>query len=292
MKKLLDNFIRYPVEGLFIMFIYSIFKLMPLDTASKLGSIITKAIGPNLNVNKVILRNLKRAYPDMNDAWYKKINNETWDNFGRVAAEYSHISTLASTKSDRIKIIENEHFKKFFDDSGSKILVSAHNANWEVMGITCRKKSNKISGIVRQPNNPYARNIINSLRDKFSVKCYEKNMIGTKKIINDFNNGNSLALLADLKLNSGIDSKFFDINAKTTTLPAQIALKYKRQIYLAWAKRTQKSNFEVEFFSPINSDNIENNSINIKKITDQINQFFEKKISENPGQYFWLHNRW
>ena len=30
-----------------------------------------------------------------------------------------------------------------------------------------------------------------------------------------------------------------DINAKTTTLPAQIALKYKRQIYLAWAKRTQ-----------------------------------------------------
>ena len=274
------------------MFIYSIFKLMPLDTASKLGSIITRAIGPNLNVNKVILRNLKRAYPDMNDAWYKKINNETWDNFGRVAAEYSHISTLASTKSGRIKIIENEHFKKFFDDSDSKILVSAHNANWEVMGITCRKKSNKISGIVRQPNNPYARNIINSLRDKFSVKCYEKNMIGTKKIINDFNNGNSLALLADLKLNSGIDSKFFDINAKTTTLPAQIALKYKRQIYLAWAKRTQKSNFEVEFFSPINSDNIENNSINIKKITDQINQFFEKKISENPGQYFWLHNRW
>ena len=85
---------------------------MPLDAASKLGSIITRTIGPNLNVNKVILSNIKRAFPNKDDAWYKKINNETWDNFGRVAAEYSHISTLASKKNDRIKIIENDHFKK------------------------------------------------------------------------------------------------------------------------------------------------------------------------------------
>ena len=63
------------------------------------------------------------------------------------------------------------------------------------MGIACRKNSDKISGIVRQPNNPYSKKIINKLRNKFSVTCYEKNMVGTKNIINDFNNGNSLALL-------------------------------------------------------------------------------------------------
>ena len=31
---------------------------------------------------------------------------------------------------------------------------------------------------------------------------------------------------------------------------------------------------------------------NIQEITDEINYFFEKKITEDPGQYFWLHDRW
>ena len=31
---------------------------------------------------------------------------------------------------------------------------------------------------------------------------------------------------------------------------------------------------------------------NIQDITNEINYFFEKKITEDPGQYFWLHDRW
>ena len=39
-------------------------------------------------------------------------------------------------------------------------------------------------------------------------------------------------------------------------------------------------------------NDFENNDENIQLVTNKINQFFEKKISENPGQYFWLHDRW
>lgn len=292
MKKFIKIFIKYPVEGIFINFIYLFFKILPIDFSSSIGSFIAKLIGPILSVNKVIRNNLEKAFPDKDNNWYDKINNEVWSNFGRVTAEYSHFSKLASSKNERITIIDNEHSRDFFDTSVKKILVSSHNANWEIMGIACRKNSDKISGIVRQPNNPYAKKIINNLRNKFSVTCYEKNMIGTKNIINDFNNGNSLALLSDLRLTTGLESNFFNIKSKTTSLPAQLGLKNKCKIYLAWVKRKNKSNFEVEFFNPLNT-NIQNNTEkNIQEITNEINYFFQKKITEDPGQYFWLHDRW
>jgi lauroyl/myristoyl acyltransferase len=75
-------------------------------------------------------------------------------------------------------------------------------------------------------------------------------------------------------------------------LPAQLGLKYKCKIYLAWVSREEKSTFNVEFYSPLNMNNFENNDESIQRVTNEINQFFEKKISENPGQYFWLHDRW
>jgi KDO2-lipid IV(A) lauroyltransferase len=117
-------------------------------------------------------------------------------------------------------------------------------------------------------------------------------MVGTKNIINDFYNGNSLALLSDLRLTTGIESNFFNIKSKTTSLPAQLGLKNKCKIYLAWVKRKNKSNFEVEFFNPLNIEDLDDTKKNIQNITNEINYFFEKKITEDPGQYFWLHDRW
>ena len=292
MKKLFNIIIKYPIEGLIIFFIYIFFKAIPINIASDLGSLILRFIGPKLPINKIIQENLKLAFPNKEDAWYSNVVDETWDNFGRVVSEYSHFAKLAKQNSNHIKLIDNEFSKDFFSSNERKILVSSHNANWEVMGILCRKNSNKISGIVRQPNNPFAKYIINNLRNNNSVICYEKNMIGTKNIIKDFKSGNSLALLSDLRLSTGIDSSFFNLNSKTTSLPAQLGLKYKCKIYLAWVTRKEKSAFNVEFYPPLNVNNFENNDENIQLITNKINQFFEKKISENPGEYFWLHNRW
>ena len=119
-KKFIKIFIKYPVEGIFINFIYLFFKILPIDISSSTGSFIAKLIGPILSVNKVIRNNLEKAFPEKDNNWYDKINNEIWSNFGRVTAEYSHFSKLASNKNDRIFIIDNEYSRDFFDKSEKK----------------------------------------------------------------------------------------------------------------------------------------------------------------------------
>ena len=71
----------------------------------------------------------------------------------------------------------------------------------------------------------------------------------------------------------------------------ELALKSKSDIYLAWPKRNG-NNFEFKFCELIESSKLKDNEDNKIKIIEKINSFFEKKISENPSEYFWHHDRW
>ena len=285
----MTKFIKYLLELFLFIFFYSLFFILPLNISRKLGVFMALNIGPLTKTNKIINKNLKIAFPNQNEQWIKKINKGVWSNFGKVVAEYSHLKEISS--KNMINIEENHFSKSFFEKGKNKILISAHNANWEIPGIACRIKSKKISGIVREPNNPFIKIILSNLRNKYSVRCYEKNIIGTKKILRDFKQGFSLALLADQKLSSGIKTKFFGRDTYSTALPAQLALKEKSDIFLAWPKRAG-NNFEFKFCEMIEASKLDDNEVNKIKIIGMINLFFEKKISENPEEYFWHHNRW
>ncbi len=281
--------LKYPLEFCIFIIAFFFFFVLPLSISRKLGIFFALSFGQMTRANKIINKNLKIAFPDKSDEWIAKTNKGVWTNFGKIIAEYAHINEIS--KKNKIKIIENSFSKSFFENSKDKILVSAHNANWEVPGIACRKKSEKISGIVREPNNPFVRIILSYLRSKYSVRCYEKNLIGTKKIMKDFKNGFALALLADQKNSAGVEIEFFGKKTYTTLLPAKLALKSKCDIYLAWPKR-DGDNFEFKFCGLIESSKLQDNEKNKIKIIEEINSFFENKIAENPSEYFWHHNRW
>ena len=155
-----------------------------------------------------------------------------------------------------------------------------------------RSKMNRVSAIVREPNNPLINFVVKQLRHKYSVQCYSKNRSGTRQLLNQFNKGSSIALLADQQLSSGTKVKFFNKEMNISTLPAQIALKAKCKIFLAWPIRTNDNNFKFEVIECIDTKDKESNEENIYKISAQISSFYQKMIAKYPEQYFWFHNRW
>ena len=283
--------IKYSLESIFFIIFLLIFKIFSLELARKIGIFISVFLGKYTNANKVIKKNLIIAFPNETDEWHVKTIKEIWINFGKIIAEYAHIKKLSNKNNNKIYIPDNKHSRDFFNEENKNILVSAHSSNWEIPGIACRTKSNNISGIVREPNNPFIKLVLSRMRRENSVKCYEKNMIGTKKLIKDFNNGRSVALLADQELSSGIETTFFGRIVHSTSLPAQLALKSKCNIYLGWPRRINGA-FEFEIFPPIETKDLENNEKNIRLIIERINLFFEEQIKKNPSEYFWHHNRW
>ena len=289
MKILIKRYIRYPVEFILFLLFYLIFKLLPLSVARKLGVSITTSLGPLFSINKLVKKNLRIAFKEQDEKWINRKAKKVWENLGYTIAEYSHLKKILK---ENINIIENDLYRKAFSSGERSIIISAHNSNWEIPGMSIRKTMHQASAIVREPNNPLINFVLKQLREKYSLRCLSKNRTGTKQLLNNFKNGESIALLADLQLSSGIDLNFFGKKMKFSSLPAQLALKSKCKIFLGWPIRNADGKFEFEIHQSIHAGDFEDTTDNIIKISKRIIAYYESMIKKYPEQYFWFHNRW
>ena len=81
---------------------------------------------------------------------------------------------------------------------------------------------------------------------------------------------------------------FFDKPALTTTLPAQLAIKYNLPIIPVFIKRERISKFSIEFYDEINPNDFKDKI----ELTTKLNIELEKMVNQNPDQWIWTHNRW
>ena len=98
--------------------------------------------------------------------------------------------------------------------------------------------------------------------------------------------------MIDQRLSEGEKIKFFGDDAKTTTLPAQLALKFNLLIVPIYLERKENFSYKLEVFQPLNFEELENNNANKTKITKELNNWLEKAVQKNPGQWILTHNRW
>ena len=113
-----------------------------------------------------------------------------------------------------------------------------------------------------------------------------------REIINKINNNYSIALMVDQRVGEGIKINFFNQLAQTTTIPAQLALRYNCKLVPISLKRIENTNFEMTVYKPYEASKTGNDEQDTQNITLKINQIIEKMIIENPAQWLWSHNRW
>ena len=119
-----------------------------------------------------------------------------------------------------------------------------------------------------------------------------KGRMGMREIIGKVKNGYSIALMVDQRVSEGPRTMFFNKPAHTTTVPAQLALKYNCKLVPISLKRNEGPNFEMTIHEPYKIEKTNNDEKDTKNITLKINQIIEKMIVKNPTQWIWSHNRW
>ena len=132
-----------------------------------------------------------------------------------------------------------------------------------------------------------------SIRKKYICKNQiKKGFAGSKEVIKLIKKKYSIALMVDQRLGESKRYPFFGKPAHTTTLPAQLALKFDCKIIPIFLKRHKDNSFEMEIQNPIDFEKTNDFEIDKKKITVRINQVIEEMIRVNPGQWIWTHGRW
>ena len=92
----------------------------------------------------------------------------------------------------------------------------------------------------------------------------------------------------DQRVSEGEKINFFNRPALTTTLPAQLALKFKLPIIPVFIERTNEKNFRLKFLNEIDVRKFKDKT----ELTEVLNGEIEKMIRNNPYEWIWTHNRW
>ncbi len=287
--------VKYFFEFISIISLFCIFKIIGLKNASNLGSIIGRSIGPLFRSKNIIKQNLKIGLGDIDTKTQSEIINSMWSNIGRTFAEYIFLKDFKFNKTnfDHIKINGTNYLDQIKKENEPVIFFSAHLANFELMAMELDKSGIKCAAIYRPLNNFFLNPLMEYLRMKYICPTQiPKGRIGMREIINRVRDGYSIALMVDQRVGEGPRVPFFNKPAHTTTIPAQLALKYSCKLVPIFIERKNNINFEMTIYEPYKIEKTGNNEEDIKNITMKINKIIEKMIIKNPKQWIWSHNRW
>ena len=282
--------INYFFQFIFVIILFSIFRILGYNSSSALGGKIFEIIGPLFRSKKLIHSNIKRAIPNIESEQLNKITKSMWNNYGRILAEYMFIKDFRNGKlGNNIKIEGQAILEKIKKLNKPVIFISGHLANFELMAMHIEKSGIKLCTIYRPLNNIFLNKIMERIRKNYICKFQIKKGIGgIRKIVNMQKNHFSTALMIDQRVSEGIEVNFFNQKALTTTIPAQFVKKFKCNIVPIHIERKADQKFLLEIMKPLNFDNDQS----IENITLKLNQVLEKMIIKNPHQWIWSHNRW
>ena len=289
------KFIKYFFEFTIIISLFCIFKIIGLRNASNLGGILGKWTGPFFRSRNLISKNIKIGLGDIDKNQEKKIINGMWSNIGRTFAEYVFLKDFKFNKTDfnHIKIIGSEYLEEIKNSNKPVIFYSAHLANFELMAMELEKSGIKTAAIYRPLNNFFLNPLMEYLRMKYICpNQIPKGKMGIREIISKVKDGYSIALMVDQRVSEGPRISFFKETAHTTTIPAQLALRYDCKLVPISLERKEGINFEMTVHKPYKIEKTGNDEEDTKNITLKINQIIEKMILNNPKQWIWSHNRW
>ena len=284
--KIINYFLQYLLIKLFFL----ICKIIGYKKASNLGKLIGEKVGPYLKSKKIIKNNINRILPNATKENVNLIVKKMWGNYGRILSEYVFIKDFKEGNLEKyINVIGSEYLNDIRKKNIPVVFVSGHFNNFELMAMQIQKEGVNLGAIYRPLNNSFLNKTMEKIRIKYICKIQiKKGLSGIREILNLFKKNVSIALMIDQRVTEGIKSNFFNREAFTTTIPAQLVKKFNCPVVSIYIERIEKYNFRLTINKPVYFAKDES----LEQITEKLNYILEKMVLKNPEQWILTHNRW
>lgn len=287
--------IKYFIEFVSIISLFSIFRLLGLKNASNLGALLGTYIGPLFRSKSITKKNIKIGIKNISEEEIENIINGMWSNIGRTLSEYVFLYKFKrdNEKANYIKVNGLQYLEQIKKSKEPVIFYSGHFGNIELIKMQLTTNNIKYAALHRPVNNFFLEPVKSYLRLKYVCKNYiSKGRMNVREIVKKIKDGYSIAIMVDQRISEGPRIPFFNKNAHTTTIPAQLALKYNCKLVPIYIERKEGTFFEITIHEPYKVKNTGNTKQDIYDETLKINQTIEKMILQKPSQWLWSHNRW
>jgi len=267
-------------------------RLIGLEAASNLGGWLLRTLGPRVSTQRVVLRNLRIAFPDMNPGERARLAVDQWEQTGRTFAETAVMDQLTPA-SGRIEIVGAERLEAIRESGKPVVFVSGHMANIETMAAVLVASGIPVHVTYRAANNPYVDAQIRAARARYGVKLFApKGGDGARELLAGMARGESIVLMNDQKFSEGPEVTFFGQPVNAAPGPSRLAMRFGTVIQPLSVVRLPGVRFRVTAHEPILLTSTGNRQGDILRGVQAITTFVEARVREHPVDWFWVHKRW
>lgn len=276
------------VEFAPIWVVLAIGRILPFWLRGKMFGLLGKLIVMYLpKARKRVHRGLITVFPGLSKKEINSITKKVGCNTALTLSEllmnddYKKRKKLISADGEGF-----ETLKEAKSNGQGAIIVSAHFGQWEAIRHHLAENNMETGAVYRENNNPfYERLFLKSIKYG-GLPIIARGGKGNINMIRHLKKGGFFALLVDQDSHSGKQIKFLGQDARTTTAPAEMALRYDLPLVPVFAVRQANGqNIKLEYEEAI----IHTDAITM---TNEINDRISARIQKNPEQWYWLHNRW
>ena len=276
------------VEFAPIWVVLAIGRILPFWLRGKMFGLLGKLIVMYLpKARKRVHKGLITVFPGLSKKEINSITKQVGSNTALTLSEllmnddYKKRKKLISADGEGFKTLKEAKL-----NGQGAIIVSAHFGQWESIRHHLADNNMETGAVYRKNNNPfYERLFLKSIKYG-GLPIIARGGKGNISMIRHLKKGGFFALLVDQDSHSGKPIKFLGQDARTTTAPAEMALRYDLPLVPVFAVRQANGqNIKLEYEEAIIHTDA-------TTMTNEINERISARIQKNPEQWYWLHNRW
>lgn len=279
----------HPRVGPIAAVLYPLVRILPTKVASELlAAVVGRLARFSLKTEKV-RRNLRVAFPDRDEASLDALTRGIAANFGRQVAEIVHIPNFAAGRWGA-KIEAAGAPEQSLERKRPAIYVSAHLGNWELIPILFQRHGVPVTIVYTDLPLPGANRRFLALRRTTGATYVEK-ANALRACVKALARGESIALLVDQRVESGIEVEFFGRPTLFTHLPARMALKFDCPIVVCEAARIAPGHVRTTFHEPLWPETGAGRG-GEQALTQRMAEVVEGCIRRHPDEWFCNKRRW
>jgi len=274
--------------------LFYLVRFLPVRLAGAIGAGLGRiAYHIDARHRDIAMRNLNRVYPQKDQLWKQRISRESFAELGRTTFEMPHVFLRSKQfLKSRIEFVGLDELSKAHDEGRGVIFTACHLSNWEIGALSLSLvdfPSNQMYRAIRQqPLNTF----LKLCRERFGNQLHERreNMRWLPKALKQ---GQSVSIMIDQHLSSGVPVPFLGHPAQSTTLPAAYARRNNAVLFAGLVQRIDRQfRFRIECKRIILPEQAKNTEQDAIDCTSALHEAYAETIHQRPELWLWIHRRW
>jgi KDO2-lipid IV(A) lauroyltransferase len=292
----LDHFRQWLIAQVMFGFL-NFLKIFPADGAINFIDWLMRKIGPKMKRHKLILANLRNAFPEKSEEEINRIALGSWANMGRLAAEYVFLDRLfdfdpEKSEPGRVEVSGIPIFLDLLENPRPFIVFTGHTGNFELLPVAGAAFGLYVSVLFRPPNNPYVAQKVFDFRSARMGKLVPSHAGSSFALARQLEAEQGVGVLVDQKFGRGLKTEFFGLPVKTNPLLGKLVRQFNCEVYPARCIRLPGNRYRLEIEPKVELPRDANGNLDMVGTAQLLNDKVESWVREYPEQWLWYHDRW